>query len=178
VGCGRGRLAGAALEYAAAPCKGAAGPVTRIRPRPAALADPGGPGDAAAGADLDSPRGVAELLDSLRRADAGKQVAVLLARNPAAAVSLGDPVGVAELLDSMRLAGAGDQAAVLADRAAAVAGLDDLWDAADLDGMRLAGPREQAAELVGRAGASASLDDPSGVAEPLDGLRRADAGES
>jgi hypothetical protein len=71
--------------------------------------------DPAAHAPLDDPRGVARLLDALRRAGAREQAAALAGR-AAAGVSLGDPGGVAWLLGRLREAGMKEQAAALADR--------------------------------------------------------------
>jgi L-fucose mutarotase/ribose pyranase (RbsD/FucU family) len=71
---------------------------------------------AAAHVPLDSPGAVAFLLDRLREAGAGEEVAALLARNPAAHVTLDNPDAVAFLLASLREAGAGEEVAALAAR--------------------------------------------------------------
>jgi len=140
---------------------------------PACLrADPRPAHWAAAHAALDDPRGVANLLDSLRTAGA------LLARNPAAHAALDDLGGVAHLLDSLRKAGAHEQTAALADRAAAHAAFDDPRGVARLlYSLREAGAHEQTAALADRAAAHAALDDPDGVARLLYSLREAGAHE-
>jgi hypothetical protein len=66
---------------------------------------------------------VAGLLGSLREAGADEQVAVLLARDPAAHVALDDP-SVAGLLDRLREAGADEQVAVLVERLPAAGQFD------------------------------------------------------
>ena len=58
----------------------------------------------AAHAPLDDPRGVADLLYSLREAGAHEQAEALLRRDPAARVCLDDPGAVAALLEELRWA--------------------------------------------------------------------------
>jgi hypothetical protein len=132
----------------------------RADPRPAHWA--------AAHAALDDPYAVADLLDSLREADAHDQAAALLASRAAAHAPLDHPRAVALLLDGLRRAGARKQAAALASRAAAHVPLDDPGAVADLlDGLRRAGARKQTAALAGRI----PLDDPGAVALLLFSLR-------
>jgi uncharacterized protein YidB (DUF937 family) len=135
---------------------------------------------AAAHVSLDDPAGVAELLDSLRKAGAGKQATALLRRDPAAHVSLDDPAGVAWLMRSLRKAGAGKQATALLRRDPAVhVSFDDPRTLAELlDSLQLLGADEHVAALANRdPAAHVLLDDLVGVAELLDRLREAGAGE-
>ena len=64
------------------------------------------PERAAVEVDLTDPSGVVRLLDGLARVGADEQVAVLLARGPAAAADLSDPLGAARLLDGLARVGA------------------------------------------------------------------------
>jgi len=134
---------------------------------------------AAAHAALDNPRDVADLLDSLREADARTQAAALAGR-AAAHAALDDPVAVASMLSRLREAGADEQAAaLLAGRAAAHAALGKPGAVAFvLDSLREAGADEQAAALLARdPAAHAALDDPGAVAFLLDSLRAVGADE-
>jgi hypothetical protein len=58
---------------------------------------------------------VAEVLDRLREMGAHEQVAVLLARNPAAHIALDNPTAVAALRDKLREMGKQEQATALVD---------------------------------------------------------------
>ena len=133
----------------------------------------------AAHAPLDDPSAVASLLRELRKADAGAQIAELLARKPAAHAPLDDPSAVASLLGALGEAGAGDQVSVLASRAAAHAPLDDPSAVASLLGaLGEAGAADQVAELLARKPAAhAPLDDPSAVASLLGALGEAGAAD-
>ena len=101
---------------------------------------------------LNDPGGLANLLDSLRRAGAGEQVTALLARDPAAHAALNDPGRVAGLLGSLREAGAEEQVtALLARDPAAHVALDNPNEMAILLGsLRRAGAEEQIAALLAR----------------------------
>ena len=167
--------AAAQLHKNAAACGDPRAAAWLAQPPPCLRADPRPTHWAAARASLDDPHGVAVLLDGLRKAGAGEQVAALAAR-AAAHASLDDPGLVSVLLDGLRKAGAGEQVAALAARAAAHASLDDLFGVAVLlDGLRKAGAEQQVAALAARAAAHASLDDPGLVSVLLRGLRGAGA---
>ena len=112
----RGLYRDAAQLYKNAATSGNARAVLYLSAPPACLsADPRPAHWAVAHAALDDPRGVADLLDNLRRAGAHEQVTALLARDPAGHVALDDPRGVASLLGSLREAGAQEQVTALAD---------------------------------------------------------------
>ncbi|GAA1022893.1 hypothetical protein Aple_100480 [Acrocarpospora pleiomorpha] len=86
---------------------------------------------AAADVAVDDPRGVLRLLDSLGRAGAHEQIAVLLARDPAAHVALDDPFAVVWLPGSLREAGAHEQHTTLADRLPTAGQFDTFLDIDD-----------------------------------------------
>jgi|HubBroStandDraft_1064217.scaffolds.fasta_scaffold13346_1 hypothetical protein len=162
--------AAAQLHKNAAACGDPRAAAWLAQPPPCLRTDPRPTHWAAAHASLDDPRGVAVLLDGLRKAGGGEQVAALAVR-AAAHAPVDDPAAVAVLLDGLRKAGMREQAAVLAVRAAAHASLDDLFGLAVLlDGLRKAGAGQQVAALAARAAAHASLDDPGLVSVLLRGL--------
>ena len=194
-----------ALAYTAVSCKGARGPLTRIRPRPARRAR----------SRVDRPGGMAasegplyrlaDYLDQHGRALRASQIPP--AEFWSAAAVHGAPSGQAALGDAAHARGLYRDAAQLhknaaassnsraalylshpptclsadprpARWAAAHAPLDDPYDVARLLGsLREAGADEQAAALADRAAAHAPLDDPVGVASLLDSLREAGADE-
>ncbi|MFE7236382.1 hypothetical protein ACFVAF_38445 [Streptomyces sp. NPDC057596] len=136
--------------------------------------------DLVADTPLDNPSAVAELLDSLGKAEAQEQVDALLARDPAAHVALSDPSAVAGLLDSLRRAEAQEQVdALLARDPAAHVALDNPYFVAGLlDSLRRAGAQEQVDALLARdPAAHVALDNLYFVAGLLDSLRRAGAQE-
>jgi uncharacterized protein YidB (DUF937 family) len=129
---------------------------------------------AAAHAVLDDPGSVAVLLNHLREAGAGEQVAALLARDPAAHVALNNPDAVAMLLGSLQKAGADEQVAALLarDPAAHVALNDPDAVASLLDELHKAGADEQVARLLARdPAAHVALNDPYKVARLRDSLQ-------
>ncbi|MEV3925861.1 hypothetical protein [Actinomadura coerulea] len=120
---------------------------------------------------LNDPQGVAVLLGRLQLVGAEAQVAVLLARNPAAHTLLDFPQGVANLLGRLRLVEAHDQVAVLAERAAAHT-LNDPHDVGVLlDALREVEAHDQVAVLAECAAAHTPLDNLYGVAILLRRLR-------
>jgi hypothetical protein len=136
--------------------------------------------DAIAHAGLNDPYTFARLLDSLRRAGAADQVAILLARDPATHAPLDDSYAVARLLDSLRGAGAADQIAILLARdPAAYAALDNPYAFARLlDSLRSAGASDQAESLLARDPAShTALENPYVIARLLNALRGAGAAD-
>jgi len=191
-----------ALAYTAVPCKGARGPLTRIRPRPVRAADRN---------RADQPAGMtaaagplyrlADYLDQHGRAHRASQIPP--AEFWAAAAEHATPGGQAALGDAAHARGLYRAAAQLHKNAAASgnprsaqylssppdclpadprpavhAALDNLWDVARLlDSLAEAGADEQAAALADRAAAHAPLDDPGSVAVLLGSLRRAGADE-
>ncbi|MFB8760687.1 hypothetical protein [Streptomyces nigra] len=108
---------------------------------------------AAAHAALDNPSAVAALLGSMREVGARKQVAALVARDPAAHANLRNLYGVADLLGQLREARADTQAAALLARAPFThVSLSNPSHVADLlDRMRKAGAKPEAAALAERA---------------------------
>ena len=195
-----------ALAYTAVPCKGARGPLTRIRPRPARAAarssgDQHGNMAAAAGRLYR----LADYLDQHGRAHRASQIpppefwsAAAAHSAPGDQVALGDAAGVCGLYrNAVQLhknaAASGNLSAAFylsrppaclsadprpADWAAAHLALDDPYGVASLlHRLWEAGAHEQAAVLAARAAAHAGLDDPGGVASLLDSLRRAGAHE-
>ena len=188
-----------ALAYAAVPCKGARGALTRIRPRPARPAGPAGP-SGGPGYRL------ADYLDQHGRARRGSQfppaefwAAAAAHAAPAAQAGLGDAAHARGLYrDAAQLhkkaAASGNHSAVLylADSpgclradgrpacwAAAHAALGDPRGVARLlDALRAAGAQDQAAALLARdPAAHAALGDPYAVAYLLGSLRAAGAYE-
>jgi hypothetical protein len=128
-------------------------------------------------AGVDDLRQAAWLLDALREAGADDQIAVLLARDPAAQVKLDDSRAVARLLKALRDAGAHDQVISLAARAVAHEWPEAPWDFARLlDALRDAEADDQVVRLARRA-AGVSVDDPSAVAQLLKALRDVGAHE-
>jgi hypothetical protein len=221
-----------ALAFTAAPCKGAAGPVTRIRPRPAsgpvagstravlgrpaykladyldqhgrrhraarfppdefwlAAARCGSPdsqaalGAAARGRGLfrhaaqlrknatlhGDPLAAAALIADMHNVAPSDDRAASWA---VARVSLDDPNGLVRLLERLQAMCAAAQVTVLAARAAADAALVDPYGVASL---RAAGADGPAAKLLARdPAATVALDSPDGVAILLDSLREAGA---
>ena len=195
-----------ALAYTAVPCKGARGPLTRIRSRPARRAAPNcgdQPGSLAAAAGL--LYRLADYLDQHGRAHRASQIppaefwiAAAAHAAPGDQAVLGDAAHARGLYrDAAQLhknaAASGNPRAALylsrppaclsadprpAHWAAARAALDSPGGVAVLLGsLREAGAHEQAAALGTRAAARAALDDPAGVAFLLDSLREAGAHE-
>ncbi|TLP60966.1 hypothetical protein [Microbispora triticiradicis] len=105
---------------------------------------------AVAHACLDDPFHVGNLLDSLHRAGAHDQIAMLLARYPVSGVSLDRPADLGALLDGLHKVGAHEQFTALAERAAAHAPLDPLGVGVLLDSLRKAGAHDQIAALLAR----------------------------
>ena len=194
-----------ALAYTAVPCKGARGPLTRIRPRPARHARGRGdkPGMAAAAGPLYR---LADYLDQHGRAHRASQFppaefwsAAAAHATPGDQAQLGEAAHARGLYrDAAQLhknaAAAGNPRAVTylsrdlpdcvradprpAHWAATHAPLDRPGDVASLlDSLREAGAHEQTAALAARAAAGAPLDDPRAVASLLDSLRQAGAHE-
>ena len=194
-----------ALANTAVPCKGAHGPLTRIRPRPArpAARNRGDQPDSMAAAAGPLYR-LADYLDQHGRAHRASQLppaefwsAAAAHAAPADQAGLGDAAHACGLYrDAAQLhknaAASGNTHAVLylsrppaclradpgaAHWAAAHAALDNPHHVAGLlDSLWEAGAHEQAAALADRA-ARAALDDPFGVARLLDSLREAGAHE-
>jgi hypothetical protein len=184
-----------ALAYVAVPCKGARGPLTRIRAdQPASMPAAVGPlyrladyldqygrvhrkdqipaaGIWAAAAAHASPAEQAALGDAA--SDRGLyRAAAQLFKNAAASGSLRAAYHLARPPSCLR----GD--ARPASWAAAHVSLDDPAGVAGLlDSLRAAGARDQAAALASRAAAHVSLDDPAGVRWLLNSLREAGADE-
>ena len=193
-----------ALAYAAVPCKGARGPLTRIRPRPVRPAAGGRAGQPPAGTSGGPGYRLADYLDQYGRAQRGSQIppaefwAAAAARAaPADQAGLGDAAHDRGLYrDAAQLhknaAASGNlRAAIFLSRppgclradgrpaywAAAHAALDDPDGVASLlDRLREAGADDQAAALLARdPAAHAALDHPDAVARLLDSLRAAGA---
>jgi hypothetical protein len=194
-----------ALAYTAGPCKGARGPLTRIRPRPAsraAHARGGQPGGMPAA--VGSLYQLADYLDQHGRAHRASQIPPAEFWSAAAAhaapidqAALGDAAHARGLYrDAAQLrknaAASGNLSAVLhlsdpsvclradsrpAHWAAVHAALDDPFGVARLlDALREAGAHDQAAALLARdPAAHAALDNPDAVALLLGGLRAAGA---
>jgi hypothetical protein len=195
-----------ALDYTAVPCKGARGPLTRIRPRPAkrtrSRVDRPGSRAAAAG----SLYRLADYLDQHGRAHRASQIppaefwsAAAAHAAPADQAALGDAADARGLYRvaaqlHKNAAAAGNPRAVRylsllpaylypdprpVYWAAAHVSLDDPGDVAYLlDILRVADAHEQAAALLARdPAAHAALDDPDGVAALLGSLRKAGAHE-
>lgn len=122
---------------------------------------------------LSSTEDLANLLDTLHEMGAYDQLAVLLARNPAANADVTYPDSVVALLDSLHSLGAGDQVTALAERAAADVGLGFLPDVTKLlnrlQELRL---RDQATALAQRAAPNVDVTHPSGLADLLNSLHR------
>jgi uncharacterized protein YidB (DUF937 family) len=193
-----------ALAYAAVPCKGARGPLTRIRPRPASPDTGHHAGQPHAGTSGGPGYRLADYLDQHGRAQRASQIppaefwaAAAAHTAPADQAGLGDAAHARGLYrDAAQLhknaAAAGNHSAAFylagppdylrADGrpvywAAAHAALDDPYSVARLlDSLRAAGAHHQAAALLARdPAAHAALDDPGGVAVLLDSLRAAGA---
>ena len=195
-----------ALAYTAVPCKGARGPLTRIRPRPGPPPQgrgdrPGSPVGAAGGPEY-------RLADWLDQHGRGRRASLIPpAEFWAAVAGCAGPGDQAVLGDAAHARGLDRDAAQLYKNAAATgdpraaawlarppgclradprpahwaaahAPLDDPDGVARLlDALWAAGAHEQAAALGTRAAAHAPLDNPRGVAALLDRLRAAGAGE-
>ncbi len=196
-----------ALAYTAVPAKGAHGPLTRIRPRPATrAARDRGDQPASTAAAAGPLYRLADYLDQHGRAHRASQIPPASFWSAAAAhvtpghqAALGDAAHARGLYrDAAQLyknaAASGDPRAVgyLSDSpaclradprpalwAAAHAPLDDPDDVARLlDSLRETGAHEQAATLLAdRTAANAPLDNPYHVARLLDSLREAGAHE-
>lgn len=134
---------------------------------------------AAARTPLHDPRGVAELLESVRGRHTADQRATLLARDPAAHVDLHNPYAVAEILRTLREVGAEAQVTALASRAAALAALDDPDGVARLlTTLQAVGAADQVPRLLARhPAAHARVDSPSGAASLLSTLNRLGAAD-
>ena len=197
---------GQARAYAAIPCKGARGPLTPIRPRPARPAARHG-GDQPAGTAAAGPQyRLADYLDQHGRVHRAGQIppaefwsAAAAHVSPADQAALGDAAHARGLYrDTAQLhknaAASGNPRALLylsdspaclsadprpAHWAAAHAALDDPHAVGSLLlRLRAASASQQAAALLAsRAAAHAALDDPAAVALLLDRLRRAGASE-
>ena len=196
-----------ALAYTAKDAKGARGPLTRIRPRPARRAarnrghQPGGMA-AAAGplyrlADYLDQHGRAHRVGQIPPAEFWSAAAAHAA--PGDQPALGDAANsrglyrdAAQLYKNAAASGNPRAALYLSDPpaclradprpahwAAAHVALDDPGDVARLlDSLRKAGAHEQAAALLARDPAAHAVpDDPGGVARLLDSLRKAGADE-
>jgi hypothetical protein len=195
-----------ALAYAAVSCKGARGPLTRIRPRPArsATRSSGDQADSMAVA-AGPPYRLADYLDQHGRAQRASQTppaefwSAAVHAAPADQAALGAAADARGLYrDAAQLcknaAASGNARAVLylsappaclstdprpVHWAVAHAALDDPHNVADLlDYLRAGAAHEQAAALLARdPAAHVALDDPVGVARLLDSLRKVGAHE-
>ena len=150
-----------ALAYAAVPCKGARGALTRIRPRPARPAGPAGP-SGGPGYRL------ADYLDQHGRARRGSQFPP--AEFWAAAAAHAAPAAQAGLGDAAHARGLYRDAAQLHKKAAASGNHSAVLYLADSPGCLRADGRPAC-----WAAAHAALGDPRGVARLLDALRAAGA---
>jgi len=191
-----------ALAFTGAPCKGTAGPVTRIRPRPASGQTPG-----SASAASGSPAyKLADYLDEHGRRDRdarfppdefwsaaagcgspGSQAALGAAargrglfRHAAQlrknATFYGDPNAAAALIADMHYLDPSDERA--ASWAVAHVSLDDPHGVVGLlERLQAVGASRQVAELAARAAAGVALDSPDGVAILLGTLRAVDAAD-
>ena len=193
-----------ALAYTAVPCKGARGPLTRIRPRPARYARTRG--DQAAGTAVAAGPlyQLADYLDQHGRAHRASQIPPTEFWSAAAHAAPGDQAALGDAAHARGLyrdaaqlhknaAASGNPRAVYylsdppaclrtdprpAHWAATHAALDDPRGVARLlDHLRAAGAHEQAAALADRAAAHAPLNDPDDVAWLLHRLRAAGADE-
>ena len=195
-----------ALAYTAVPCKGARGPLTRIRPRPDKVAARNRGDQLASMAAAAGPLyRLADYLDQHGRAHRASQIPP--AEFWSAAAAHAAPRDQAALGAAAHARGLYRDAAQLHKNAAAagnpraVSYLSDppaclradprpaYWAAAHapldnpdrmarlLDRLREAGAHEQAAALVSRIAAHAALDDPGAVARLLGSLREAGADE-
>ena len=195
-----------ALAYTAVPCKGARGPLTRIRPRPASrAARDRGDQPASMAAAAGPLYRLADYLDQHGRADRVGQIppaefwsAAAAHAAPGDQAQLGDAAwarglyrDAAQLHKNAAASGNPDAAFYLSDPpaslradprparwAAAHAALDHPAAVGRLLGsLREAGADEQAAALAARAAAHAALDHPAAVAWLLHYLREAGADE-
>ena len=195
-----------ALADTAVPCKGARGPVTRIRPRPARHAARNGGDQPAGTAAAAGPLyRLADYLDQHGRAHRASQIppaefwsAATAHAAPADQAALGAAAharglyrDAAQLHKNAATSGNPDAVGYLSILpaclrpdprpvywAAAHAALDDLDVVASLlNRLREAGADEQAAALAARAAAHVAVDNPYAVAGLLARLRRAGAGE-
>ena len=193
-----------ALAYTTDPCKGARGPLTRIRPRPArSAARHHGDQPASLAAAAGPLYRLADYLDQHGRAHRASQIPPAEFWSAAAHVAPGDQAALGDAAhdrglyrDAARLhknaAASGNLSAVFylsrppaclradprpAHWAAAHAPLDNLYAVANLlVSLRAAGAHEEAAALLARdPAAHAPLDDPYAVAGLLDSLREAGA---
>ena len=186
-----------ALAYTAAPCKGTAGPLTRIRPRPSAP----GPGDAATGpayrlADWLDQHGRAHRADTFppdgfwiggRHTRPSDQIALAVAARDRGlyrhAAQLFKYAADRGNLPAPRLvtlmAGISPADPRAAQFAVACASLKAPATVAWLlEALRETGANDQAGVLLARdPAAHASLEDARGVAELLEALRKAGAGD-
>jgi len=159
-----------ALAYAAVPCKGARGPLTRIRPRPGPARDPEGPSGRPAGAADGPAYRLADWLDQHGRA---RRAGLIPPAQFWAAAAVGAAPGDQAVLgDAAAGRGLYRAAAQLHKNAAACGDLRAAeWLAQPPPCLR-ADPRP-----AHWAAAHAALDNPRGVAGLLEGLREAGAGE-
>jgi uncharacterized protein YidB (DUF937 family) len=194
-----------ALAYTAVPAKGARGPLTRIRPRPAGHARTRGYQPAGVAAAAGPLYRLADYVDQYGRALRAGQIPPT--EFWSAAVAHAAPGDQAALGDAADARGLYRDAAQLYKNAAAGGNLNGLfylsnpphylhndirpvrWAIAHaplddpgvvarlLDTLREADADEQAAALAGRAAAHVALDNPDAVAILLDSLREAGAGE-
>ena len=163
-----------ALAYAAVPCKGTRGPLTRIRPRPDLSdrrpRDPAGQPGHLAGADGGPAYRLADWLDQHGRALRADQIPP--AQFWAAAAACAAPGDQAALGAAAAGRGLYRAAAQLHKNAAACGDLRAAAWLADPPGCLRADPRP-----AHWAAAHVPLDDPGGVAHVLGGLRAAGADE-
>jgi hypothetical protein len=117
---------------------------------------------------------VVRLLHALREVGAEDEVAVLLARDPAAHASIDNPEAVAGLLRELRKVKAGDQVVSLTGRAAAHAPTDDAVTDL-LSVLREVGAEDEAAVLAERAVTDALLGNSFSVLYLLEELRESEA---
>jgi hypothetical protein len=123
---------------------------------------------------LDDAFRIRELLEALQSLSAHRQIALLMAREPAAHVRIDEPLFVADLLRKLREVGAADQTAILAARASAESPVDrGTYLATLIQALREAGAADHAAALARRAAQNIALDDPGEVASLLGGLAEA-----
>jgi uncharacterized protein YidB (DUF937 family) len=194
-----------ALAYTAIPCKGACGPLTRIRPRPARpAARTRGDQPVGTAAAAEPLYRLADYLDQHGRAHRASQIppaefwSAAVHAAPGDQAALGDAAharglyrDAAQLHKNAAASGAPRAVGYLSNapaglradpRPARWAAAHASFDHPDavarlLDSLREAGADEQVAVLAGRAAARAPLDDPVAVAWLLDSLRRAGADE-
>lgn len=123
---------------------------------------------------LDDAFTVSGLLAALQGVGAHRQIALLMAREPAAHVGIGKPLFVADLIRKLYEIGAAGQVAILAARCAAESpvdrGLHLPWL---IQALREVGAADHTAALARRAAQDIALDDPDEVAGLLHVLAEA-----